>query len=135
MPLVMPNVGEKDALEISLGKTAVEGLVLKLFTNNYNPVPGSTAGDFTEATGGGYGAVALNGSNWSVTAGEPTQGVYPEVSFVFTGNIGNVFGYYLVGATSGRIRYAERFSDGPYNIQNSGDQIKVTPQITLQSIN
>ena len=33
-----------------------------------------------------------------------------------------------VRATSGRIAYAERFSDGPYNIVNNGDQIKITTE-------
>jgi hypothetical protein len=28
--------------------------------------------------------------------------------------------------------YAERFTDGPYNIANNGDNIKVTPTISAE---
>ena len=29
------------------------------------------------------------------------------------------------------IMYAERFTNGPYNIQNNGDQIKITLNVAL----
>jgi hypothetical protein len=37
----------------------------------------------------------------------------------------------MTRASSGRIALAERFSDGPYQIVNNGDNIRVTPQITF----
>lgn len=132
MALVVPNAAEKAMLENFLNKTAPENLTLKLYTNNITPGETNVAGDFTEASGSGYAAASLNAANWTVTEGAPTEGVYPEVVFTFTGALGNVYGYFLVGATSGAIKWAERFTNGPYNIANNGDQIKVTPKITLE---
>jgi septal ring factor EnvC (AmiA/AmiB activator) len=43
----------------------------------------------------------------------------------------NVYGYYVNRTTGNTIGWAERFSDGPYQITNNGDQIKVTPNFTL----
>ncbi len=51
-------------------------------------------------------------------------------TFTFTGALGNVYGYYLTRASGGELIYAEIFSNGPYDIQNNGDTITVTPQIS-----
>lgn len=130
MALVVPNTGEQDMLEAFLNKTAPENLTLKLFTSNTTPGETDTAATFTEASGNGYAAVALTAANWTVTQGAPTSAVYPEQTFTFTGALGNVYGYYIVGTTSGKLKWAERFTNGPYNIATNGDQIKVTPTIT-----
>jgi hypothetical protein len=60
----------------------------------------------------------------------PTTIVYAAQTFTFTGALGNVYGYFLKRATGGELVLAELFSDGPYNIQNNGDTITVTPQIS-----
>lgn len=60
----------------------------------------------------------------------PTTIVYAAQTFTFTGALGNVYGYFLIRASGGELILAERFSDGPYNIQNNGDTIVVTPQIS-----
>ena len=130
MPLVVPNNGEGDLLAYYVNKTAPENLVLRLFTNNVTPGETDTAATYTEATGNGYAAVTLTGASWTVTEGAPSSAAYAQQTFTFTGALGNVYGYYLTRATSGRIAHAERFSDGPYAIANNGDQIKVTPTIT-----
>lgn len=56
---------------------------------------------------------------------------YAQQTFTFTGALGNVYGYYLNRTTGTDLMVAERFSDGPYNITANGDQIKVTPLISL----
>jgi hypothetical protein len=56
--------------------------------------------------------------------------VYAAQTFTFTGALGNVYGYFLKRASGGEFVLAELFSDGPYNIQNNGDTITVTPQIS-----
>lgn len=135
MTLLVPNNGEGDALSYFVNKSAPENLVLKLFSNDYTPVEGSVVGDFTEATFTGYSAKTLAGASWTVVEGAPSEASYAEQSF--TSSAGsqnqNIYGYYLVRATSGRIAYAERFTGAgvPYNIANSGDVIKVTPKITF----
>lgn len=132
MALVVPNGGEVIALSYLVGKTAsTEGLTLRLFTNNATPGETDTAATYTEATGNGYAAIGLTGSSWSVSAGAPSTASYAQQTFTFSGALGNVYGYYMTRTTTGDLVYAERFSDGPYAIANNGDQIKITPAITM----
>lgn len=127
MPLLVPNNGEGDALAYMVNKAAPQDLVLRLFTNNITPAETDVAATYTEATGFGYAAITLTGATWTVTEGAPGNASYPQQTFTFTGALGNVYGYYLTRVTSGRIAWAERFSDGPYNVVNNGDTIKITP--------
>lgn len=131
MTLLVPNNGEGDALEYFVNKSAPQNLVLRLNTNNITPAETDVAGSYTEAAGNGYGAITLTGASWNAPSeGAPTEITYAQQTFTFTGALGNVYGYYMTRASSGRIALAERFTDGPYNIQNNGDQIKITPKIT-----
>ena len=131
MALLVPNHGEGDGLNYFVNKTSPENLVLRLYTNNISPAETDTASTYTEASGFGYAAVTTAGASWTITEGAPSQAAYAQQTFTFTGNLGNVYGYYFTRVTSGRVSYIERFPDGPYSIVNNGDQIKVTPQITL----
>lgn len=128
--LTLPQNGEGDLLAYAVNKSAPQDLVLRLFTTNVTPGNTDTAATYTEAAGNGYAPITLTGANWTVTEGAPSEAAYPQQVFTFTGALGNVYGYYLTRATSGKIAWAERFSDGPYNIVNTGDQIKVTPKFT-----
>ena len=130
MALVFLAQGEQIALEALVNKTAPQTLILRLYTNNYTPVEASTEANFTEASGFGYASVSLTPASWTASGSDPTQLAYPQVTFTFTGALGNVYGYYLTQTTSGKAVWAEIFSDGPYNMNNNGDQIKVTVQIT-----
>ncbi len=131
MALLTPNNGEADMLAAIVNKAVAQDLTLRLFTNNIAPNETDTAASYTEAAGNGYAAVALVAANWVITEGAPSDAAYPQVTFTFTGALGNVYGYFLTRNTSGRIAWSERFADGPYSIVNNGDQIKVTPKITL----
>ena len=131
MTLLVPNNGEGDGVSYFVNKTAPENLVLRLYTSNTTPAETDTTATYTEASGFGYASVTLTGASWTVAEGAPTLASFAQQTFTFTGSLGNVYGYHLTRITSGRIAYAERFTDGPYNIVNNGDQIKITPQITL----
>jgi hypothetical protein len=72
MALIIPNAGEADALAYYVAKQPVDQLVLRLYTNDYTPVAGSTTGSFTEAVGGGYAALVLSGSDWTIVSGAPS---------------------------------------------------------------
>src|SRR3990167_8658299 len=130
MALVFLAQGEQIALEALVNKTAPQTLILRLYTNNYTPVEASTEANFTEASGFGYASVSLTPASWTVSGSDPTQIAYPQVTFTFTGALGNVYGYYLTQTTSGKALWAERFTDGPYNMNNNGDETKVTVRIT-----
>lgn len=130
MPLNVPDVGENIALEALVNKTAPQNLVLKLFTSNTTPADTDTAATYTEATFTGYAAITLTGSSWGAASGGSIS--YAQQTFTSTAAQAtqNVYGYYMVQATSGLLVYSERFSDGPYGITNNGDNIKITPTIT-----
>ena len=130
MSLLFPNQGEQIALEYIVNKNGdTSNLTLRLFTNNHTPDEADTESDYTEASGFGYSAISLTGSSWTITPGDPTTASYAQQTFTFTGALGNVYGYYLTRNSDGKLVYAEEFAS-PDNVQNNGDQIKITPQIT-----
>lgn len=133
MTIMIPNNGEGDAAAAFVNKSALSDLILALFTNNITPAETDTAATYTAATFTGYSPVTLVGANWTVTEGAPTQAAYAQQQF--TSSAGsqnqNCYGYFMTRTTGGRIALAERFTDGPYLIQNDGDYIRVTPQITF----
>jgi hypothetical protein len=134
MTLRVPDVGEVRLLEIALGVVAQEDQILKLYKNNYTPVEGSAAGSFTEATWSGYAAAPLLGAYWSVVTVVygVTTASYAEQTFVSdTDQTAQLnYGYFIIGASSGVLLWAERFTDGPYSISVNGDEIRITPKIT-----
>jgi hypothetical protein len=132
MTLLVPNASEVIIMENFLNKSAPQDLVLKLYSSNTTPVETDTVAAYTETVGGGYADISLVAANWTVTPGNPTSAAYPEATFAFTGAAGNVYGYYVVQAVSGELMWAERFTNAPLNIQNNGDEIRITLQITLE---
>lgn len=136
MPLVIPNTGEADALAYYVAKQPVDQLVLRLYTNDYTPIAGSTAGSFTEASGGGYAAIVLTGASWTITGGSPSRAAYAQQAFTCDGSAAAqvIYGYYLTRENSGVIAYAERFATVPAAFAIAGDQIKITPKISMASI-
>lgn len=132
MPLVIPNHGEADSLDMFVGKTSLGGFTLRLFQNNITPAETDTVSTYTEATFTGYSAIALTAASWATTEGAPTETAYAQQTFTSTAGSQsqNIYGYYLNRTTGNRIGVVERFADGPYQIVNNGDQIKVTPKIT-----
>lgn len=133
MTLLVPNNGEGDMLSAIVAKAAAENLVLCLYKSNTTPGETDNTASYTEADFTGYSALTLTAASWVITEGAPSNAAYPQVTF--TSSAGsqsqNVYGYFLKRVTSGRIAWAERFPDGPYQIVNNGDAIKVTPIITL----
>lgn len=130
MAIVVPDQGENIALEALVNKTAPQNLVLRLFQSNTTPAESDTEATYTEATFTGYSAITLTGASW----GAASAGTISFAQQTFTSSAGsqnqNVYGYYLTQVTSGKLVYAERFTDGPYNIVNNGDAIKVTPTLS-----
>lgn len=131
--LVVTNQGEGIILDAMTTKVAGQNLILKLYSSNTVPDEGDTAATYTTLTeANGYTHTTLTPASWVTTLGAPTETVYPQAVWTFTGAVGNVYGYILVQSTSGFLVWAERFTNGPYNIQNNGDQIKVTAKITME---
>lgn len=134
--LIVPNGGETIMLNAATGKTAATAWTLRLYTV-ISPALGSgtVVADLTEATGGGYAAIALTAANWVTTPGAPTSTAYPLQTFTFTGPLSTnpgVIGYYITRA-DGSLVYAEPLS-ATFTPVNNGDSLDVTLVLTLGSI-
>ena len=132
MALLAPAIGQMELLECALKDTTPEALTLKLYTNNYDAVNGSTAANFTECAISGYAAKSLARATWSAAvSGNPSYIQYSAAqTFNFTGT-GAVVGYFIVGATSTNIYWAERLYATTGQTFNNGDSLTITPKITL----
>ncbi len=132
MTLLVPDVGEVSILDNMLQTTTPEAQILKLYSNNYDAVEGSVAGDFTEVSGGGYSAASLARASWNgaATVAGVTSKTYPAQTFSFTATR-TVVGYFVVGAVSGTLLWAERLYVGSGQVFNNGDDMTVTPRIEL----
>ncbi len=132
MSLVVPDVGEVALLDMLLGTATPETQKLKLYTNNFDCVEGSVAGDFTVASGSGYADVSLVRATWNAagTSAGTTSKTYPAQTFSFSGAI-TIVGYYIVGATSGTLLWAERIYAGAGQAFANGDTLTITPRMEL----
>jgi hypothetical protein len=131
MTLLAPSAGEVCMLNNLLHNAAIpENLLLKLYSNSKAPAAGDTAASYTEVSGGGYAAKTLtNGASWTTTSGTPSYSTYTAQTFNFTGTI-TTYGYFIVGATSGTIYWAEEIYPSGQTF-NNGDSLTITPKITL----
>lgn len=130
MALLVPNASEERMLKAILNHTAIgEDPMLQLYSSNTNPSETDTIATYTLVTNNFDNATyTLTGSSWTVVNGSAS---YAQQTFTATAAAGNIYGYVVKRASGGELLWAERFTDAPYNIQNVGDQIKITPAITL----
>lgn len=133
MTLLVPTLGENRLCENALGKNTPEDVILKLFVNNVTLADGDTPSTFTEMSTHGYAAKTLTRTSWTVAQSSGVgEGVYAEQVWTFSAAAPvTVYGYYVVGATSNILLWEEKFNTGRL-VQNSGDQIKITPKFTLE---
>jgi hypothetical protein len=136
MAIVLADVGADTILKAFFNNSwpsASKNLVLKLYTNDYTPLDTSVAGSFTEASGGGYAAKTLSNGSWTVTTGnDPSDAVYAQQTFTFTGTLSgtaSVYGYFVVDA-DGVLLLAEKFAYS-FTPSYNGETLKVTPRFQL----
>lgn len=128
---VFPHAAEVKILEYVLKQETPSPLSLKLYVNDHTPDETDTVASYTEASGGSYLAKPLLPGNWDFSGGNPTIAQYDPLTWTFTGSVGNVYGYYIE-SDDGTLMASQRFVNGPYNVQNNGDVINVTPKIQLK---
>lgn len=136
MGLVVPDLGEIELLTKLLKNTTDnENYIIRLYKNNYAPVSATVVGDFTEADFSNYIAKTIARSDWaspSTVAGKAESSVTAQ-SWT-CGPTGNtVYGYYVVGATSGVCLWAEQFAAA--RVLADGDVLNLTPKFNLASSN
>jgi len=123
--------GEHRVADILFGDQPVDDtLYLRLYTNDTEPAETAKLVDVTEVSGNGYSAKALSRGSWTIS-GE--QATYAQQTFEASEAWGNVYGYYVATSSgeTGVLLAVEHFTNGPYNVQSAGDQIKITPKITI----
>lgn len=137
MALVLSDVGADEILKTYFNNTRPTGgndLTLRLFATDVTPSDTDTDSTYTEADGGGYAAITLTNGSWTIDpANDPSDAVYSEQTFTFTGPLttnATVYGYYITDA-DGTLIYAEAVT--PFEPLASGDNIKITPQFQLSS--
>jgi hypothetical protein len=130
MALLVPNEGEAQMLAIILGKTPAETLNLKLYSNDVTPSETDTASTYTEVSGSGYAQVVFSPSDFTIVEGAPSIATPDAKTFSFTGAAGYIYGYYVVGETSGKVYWVERFP-ATFNAQSYGDHIVMTTPLGL----
>lgn len=135
MPLLIPNPSEVSLLQFALGFSTPGNQLLKLFTNNVTPGDSDVAATYTEMTTLGYAAKSLSKANWTVaSSGGVGTAVQPVQTWTFTaGTPVTVYGYFVTDSTTGLLLWVETFSTAKV-IQNNGDQIIITPTITLSKV-
>jgi hypothetical protein len=135
MALLAPNVGESKLLRFALGVETPGNQIIRLYVNNITPADTDTAATYTEMSTLGYAAKTLTKTSWveAQNAGV-AEGTYAEQTWTFTaGTQVMVYGYFVTDATTGVLLWSERFgTEKP--VQYGGDQIRITPKITLSKV-
>lgn len=136
MSLVLADVGADAILKAFFNNVRPAGgnnLTLKLFVNDVTPADTDTAATYTEASGGGYAAKTLTNGSWTVATGnDPSDAVYADQAFVFTGPLTTnltVYGYYVEDA-DGVLQWSERLGS-TFTPENNGDSLTITPKFQL----
>ncbi len=133
MTIVIQDGAESNALQLYTNKIAAgQNLSLRLFQNNITPAEADTAATYTIATFTGYASITLTGASWTVSGTAPTQIAFAQQTFTSSADqtLQNIYGYFYLRITALDIMGAERFTSAPFPIENNGDEIRITPQIT-----
>lgn len=130
MTAAVTHPWQRVLLRLAIGGAEAQELVLRLFTNDVTPDESSVRGDFVEADGSGYAPIPLAAGSWMLTEAPPWEAHYPEQTFLFTGPLGEVAGYFLTQAATGVVAAAERFKVA-YPIRAEGDHIQVASALKM----
>lgn len=114
MPLTQTDVGDRKSLDlIRAAWNGAAALTVRLFKNNYTPVEGSVAADFTTPDYNGYAAQVA--ANWTAahTVGVKAQTEADPLIFSHTAGAtsNTIYGYFVQPANDATaVWYAERFA-------------------------
>lgn len=115
--------------------SGVENGTLKLRTDGLTPAESDTAGTYTEATFTGYVTKTLTGkyaaANWPLptTSTGTTSSTYGTTLTWTPTSSQTVTGYYVVGATSGTLWWAENFASS--KSLSNGDTLSLTARLQM----
>lgn len=146
MALMVAREGDVQLLTDLLGGGTLENWLLCLFNSNITPAETDVAATYTahETAFTGYARKTLTrsitGSTWSTPVsqapsgspawssrtqvGHSQYGSSPQV-FTCSGTGDTIYGYFVIGATSGKLIMAEAFSAS--RTMTNGDTLSITP--------
>ena len=112
---------------------------LRLFINSIVPARGTALTSLVTIASGtmGYAPILLPVNSWVVSSADPAcLASQPTQVWTMLGSHGPVFGYYYTAANSESYPMGgvERFSDGPYSIIRTGQQLSVTPVLGARGV-
>jgi len=137
MALKVPQEGELELLDKMIRDhlSTDEKYILRLYRVDHTPGDSDTTANYTEANFTDYAEVTLNrGTDWNAAT---TNGTKAEIQLASqqswtSGTTGNtIFGYYVVGGTSNKLLWAEKF--GTPRVLADQDVLNLTPKFTLES--
>jgi hypothetical protein len=133
MALVIPNNSEVKLLNNLLNISSPTNTILHLYSNNLTPSSTTVIGNVTEVAAGGYAAITLTSTSWTVatSGGGVTTASYPEQTFNITTSA-TIYGYYITNL-AGDLLWLERFTAAPFQLPGSGGQVLITSQLSLNS--
>ena len=123
--IVVSEYGNKFLLDRFIGG-GVSDLTLRLFTNDIELKRNLRSIDFKEAFDFGYIPLKLYSDLYKIN----NNGLKIEEQFTFTGNLGNVYGYFITDHLNEWI-WAEKF-DKIYEVKVNGDIIKIVCNIKIK---
>ena len=132
MTIMVPIASKQTLASFALGVATPGNQIFRLFVNNITPALTDTAATYREMSTLGYAAISLNKASWvqTATGGIDSSG-QAQITWTFTaGTAVTVYGYFVTDTTTGLLLWSE-LAPSPTVVQNTGDQIKITPTITF----
>ena len=123
--VILTTQGKDLILQKIINKVEQQDLVLRLFTNNYDPEKSSSRWDFDEPIMN-YSFRTMWGLFWELEEGKIKA---VEEIFTFEGPAGKIRGWFI---TEGDIVvWAEKF-DKPFDVKRKGDKIKLNFRLGIK---
>lgn len=122
-----------------LQQHTAEELHLRVFINSLGVSRHTALSSLTTPDSGflGYAPVVIGPNSWVVTSADPyNYAMAPQVLFTLMGSFGPVYGYYFtyVNCPACPAGGVERFSDGPYSMIRTGQQLSILPTIAVRGV-
>ena len=128
MTPVLTYTGRDYLLDKIVNKNIQMDSMLHLYTNDVTPKNNDTIEKFIEPVIASYSPRILYGIWWD-SKGKIKRTTEIDVTFEFSNKIGNVYGYFV--SENGVLLWAERFEDGPYEVQQN-DIVKINQVVSLE---
>ena len=133
------NEGELQLLNkmLKLALSTNESYILKLFSNNYTPDANTAVGSLTEAAFTNYAARTLTSASWNTAItngsgkGETSYATTPQ-SWTCGTTGQTIYGYWVEGAASTKVLWAEKFSTA--RVLANGDVLNINEKLCLRTM-